>query len=81
MQVESSRLYRVKAVAESLDVSAATIYRAVESGALRAVRIGTGKGAIRIPAQAVDEYISACERAAATQAAMTSQLGTAGGVA
>jgi excisionase family DNA binding protein len=66
MQVEGTRLYRVKTVAESLDVSAATIYRAVETGALRAVRLGTGKGAVRIPGQALREYMAACERAAAT---------------
>ena len=66
MQVESTRLYRVRAVAESLDVSVATVYRAIESGALRAVRMGTGKGAVRIPGQAVREYVAACERTAAT---------------
>jgi hypothetical protein len=37
----------------------------VESGALRAVRLGTGKGAVRIPGDAITAYISACERAAA----------------
>jgi excisionase family DNA binding protein len=68
MQVESTRLYRVRAVAEALDVSVATIYRAVESGALRAVRMGTGKGAVRIPGQAVRDYLAACESAAATAA-------------
>jgi excisionase family DNA binding protein len=68
MQVESTRLYRVRAVAEALDVSVATIYRAVESGALRAVRMGTGKGAVRIPGQAIGEYLAACESAAATAA-------------
>jgi excisionase family DNA binding protein len=51
-----------------LDVSLATIYRAVESGALRAIRIGTGKGAVRIPGQAVEDYLAACELAAATRA-------------
>ena len=66
MQVEPTRLYRVKSVAESLDVSVATIYRAVETGALRAVRVGTGKGAVRIPGQALADYMAACERAAAT---------------
>jgi len=65
MPVERSRLYRVKAVAESLDVSVATIYRAVESGALRAVRLGTGKGAVRVPGEAITAYITACQRAAA----------------
>lgn len=66
MQIEDTRLYRVKAVAEALDVSAATIYRAVESGALRASRLGTGKGAVRISGDAIKEYMAACEQAAAT---------------
>ncbi|WP_233594870.1 helix-turn-helix domain-containing protein [Amycolatopsis sp. WAC 04169] len=67
MQVERTRLYRVQAVAEACDVSAATIYRAVESGALRAKRMGTGKGAIRISGEAIEEYLAACESAAATR--------------
>lgn len=66
MQFEPTRWYRVRPVAEALDVSVATIYRAVESGDLRAVRIGQGKGAVRIPGDAAAAYIAACERAAAT---------------
>ena len=64
MQFERTQIYRVKAVAKTLDVSVATIYRAVESGALRAQRLGTGKGAVRIPGDALLEYMAACERAA-----------------
>jgi excisionase family DNA binding protein len=66
MQVEGTRLYRVKAVAQALDVSVNTIYRAVDSGALRAVRVGTGtgRGAVRIPGDAITAYMAACERAA-----------------
>lgn len=66
MQFEPTRWYRVRPVAEALDVSVATIYRAVESGDLRAVRIGRGKGAVRIPGDAASAYIAACERAAPT---------------
>lgn len=66
MQVETTRLYRVRAVAELLDISVATIYRAVDTGALRAVRLGVGKGAVRIPGVAIEEYVAVCERAAAT---------------
>lgn len=65
MQGEGSRLYRVRAVAELLDVSAATVYRAIESGQLRALRIGVGRGAVRVPESAVAEYLQACEQAAA----------------
>lgn len=64
MQVERTRLYRVRAVAELLDVSVATVYRAVESRSLRALRIGTGGGAVRVPGSAIAEYVEACERGA-----------------
>ena len=74
MQFDANRWYRVKVVAGGLDVSVATIYRAVESGALSAVRMGTGKGAVRVSGQAVLDYVAACERAAATSAAHGSVL-------
>ncbi|WP_246271849.1 helix-turn-helix transcriptional regulator [Amycolatopsis acididurans] len=67
MQIERTRLYRVRTVAESFDVSVATIYRAVESGALRAIRLGKGKGAVRIPGDAIEEYLTACQSAAVTR--------------
>ena len=44
MQVESTRMYRVREVAEHCDVSVTTIYRAIESGQLDALKLGTGKG-------------------------------------
>jgi excisionase family DNA binding protein len=85
MQFERTQIYRVKVVANTLDVSVATIYRAVESGALRAHRLGTGKGAVRIPGDALLDYIAACERAAmkdrATEAANNSDTANLGGVA
>jgi excisionase family DNA binding protein len=71
MHVEGTQLYRVRTVATGLDVSVATIYRAVESGALRAIRIGTGKGAVRIFGDALIEYFAECERAAATRSTTT----------
>ncbi|GAA2665185.1 DNA binding domain-containing protein, excisionase family [Actinosynnema pretiosum] len=58
------QMYRVKAVAEMFDVSVATIYRAIEAGTLRALKVGTGKGAMRIPHDAVAEYVKSCEQAA-----------------
>lgn len=64
MQVEGTRLYRVKAVAEMFDVSVATIYRAVESGALDALKVGSGKGAIRVPGHGITAYWEACSEAA-----------------
>lgn len=66
MQVEVTRMYRVKAVANMLDVSLATIYRAVESGKLEAVRMGEGAGALRISGQAITNYVAACTLPVAT---------------
>jgi excisionase family DNA binding protein len=53
-------------VATVLDVSVATIYRAVKTGRLRAERIGTGTGAVRILGEAIATYRAECERAAVT---------------
>ena len=64
MQVEGTRAYRVKAVAEMLDVSPATIYRAIESGRLDAYKVGTGNGALRIPGRALRLYLNECGQAA-----------------
>ncbi len=61
MQVEATRLYRVKAVAEMLAVSPATVYRAVESGRLAALRFGAGKGGLRISGEALNAYLAACQ--------------------
>jgi excisionase family DNA binding protein len=80
MHIERTQIYRVKTVAEALDVSVATIYRAVESGALRAQRLGTGRGAVRIPGDAVLDYISACERAAPRAARLAQPVIGGGGV-
>lgn len=66
MQNQVTRMYRVSAVAEMLDVSPATIYRAIESGSLTALKVGTGKGALRIPAEAVTAYVEQCQAAAAS---------------
>lgn len=54
-------MHRVVAVARLLDVHVSTIYRLVESGALKSIRVG---GSIRIPAAALDAYLAACEQAA-----------------
>jgi excisionase family DNA binding protein len=53
MQVERTRLYRVRDVAEHFDVSVATIYRAIESGQLTALKLGTGTGTFRVTGVAV----------------------------
>lgn len=64
MRDQGSRMFRVKAVAEMLDVSTMTIYRAIESGKLEALKIGTGKGTLRIPEYALVAYKKACAQAA-----------------
>lgn len=59
MQVNatSTQMFRVKAVAGILDVHISTVYRLIESKHLGSVRIGFGKGAIRIPEQALNDYL------------------------
>ncbi|GAA0509603.1 hypothetical protein GCM10009545_09630 [Saccharopolyspora thermophila] len=64
MQFERNRMYRVKAVAEMFDVSVNTIYRAIESGELDALKLGTGKGTLRIPGWALNAYVEKCSQAA-----------------
>ncbi len=64
MQVDSTRLYRVRDVAEHFDVSVATIYRAIESGHLKALKLGTGTGTFRVTGAAIRAYAEACIRAA-----------------
>jgi excisionase family DNA binding protein len=51
-------------VAEHFDVSVATIYRAIESGQLTALKLGTGTGTFRVTGAAVAAYAEACVRAA-----------------
>lgn len=64
MQVDDTRLYRVKAVAEHFDVSVATIYRAIESGQLDALKLGTGRGTLRVPGYALRAFAEECAEAA-----------------
>jgi excisionase family DNA binding protein len=70
MSDQPPRMFRVKAVAEMLDVSKATVYRAIESGELRALKVGTGKGALRVPEDAFAEYKARCEQAAVSTSAL-----------
>ena len=61
MQIDRTRMYRVKAVAAMADVSVSTVYRAIDNGALDALRIGT---AVRVPGAALVTWIKKCEEAA-----------------
>ncbi|BCJ28288.1 helix-turn-helix domain-containing protein [Actinocatenispora sera] len=57
--VPAVRPYRVKQVAELLDVHPATVYRAIESGRLAALRVGAGRGGLRITRQAFEAFLAA----------------------
>ena len=69
MQVEATRMYRVSEVAEHFKVSVATIYRAIESGQLDALKLGTGRGTLRVTGAAVLAFAQACAPASAAVAA------------
>jgi len=56
----ATRVYRVKAVAEMFDVSVATIYRAIETGQLNALKLGIGRGTIRVPQAALEAFARSC---------------------
>ena len=60
MQVEGTRLYRVRDVAGHFEVSVATIYRAIQSGQLRALQLGTGTGTLWVTGAAVLSYPESC---------------------
>jgi excisionase family DNA binding protein len=47
---------RVKEVAARLEVSSATVYGLVAAGKLRCVRVGLGRGVIRISEEQLAEY-------------------------
>lgn len=67
---EIRKPYRVADVARILDVHQSTIYRDIESGRLRALRVGVGKGALRILPDALDAYLALLEvRAVTTEVA------------
>ena len=57
MQVDRTRVYKVSAVAEALDLSRSTVYRAIESGELDALRIGKS---VRIPGTALAAWLDKC---------------------
>ena len=51
------RPLRVKEVADFLDVHVATVYREIEAGRLHALRVGAGRGTLRIPRPSLDAYL------------------------
>lgn len=74
MQVDRMRMYRVSAVAEMLDISPSTVYRAIEAGALEALRIG---GAVRVPGAALTVWLERCAQAGDGHPVLTEQGGAA----
>lgn len=50
--------FRVSEVADMLDVHPVTIYRDIEAGRLRALRVGSKKGALRILPPDLDAYVA-----------------------
>ena len=62
MQIDDTRMYRVKDVAGLVDVDVSTIHRAIRSGELGAYRVG--RGALRIPGGVLSAYLDRCAQAA-----------------
>jgi excisionase family DNA binding protein len=62
MQIDATRMYRVKDVAGLVDVDVSTIHRAIHSGELGAYRVG--RGALRIPGHVLSAYLDRCAQAA-----------------
>jgi excisionase family DNA binding protein len=58
------RNFRVAEVAARFDVNATTVYREIKAGRLKAVRIGAGRGTVRVPAEALAEYEASIAAAA-----------------
>lgn len=56
----------VKQIAEYLAVSETVIYRLIDSGTLKAHRIGVGRGTIRVSDDQLQEYLSSVETKAAS---------------
>jgi excisionase family DNA binding protein len=53
--------YRVADVAAMLDVHPVTVYRDIDAGRLKALRVGSGKGALRIMPDALAAYFALLE--------------------
>ncbi len=64
MQVQSTRMYRVGKAAGHFHVSAATIYRAMESGQLDTGKRGNGTGTLRVTGAATVAHPAICAQAA-----------------
>ena len=61
--------YRVAEVAALLDVHPVTVYRDIDAGRLKALRVGSGKGALRVLPEALDAYLALLEVRAVAEVA------------
>ncbi|MBM4093525.1 MAG: helix-turn-helix domain-containing protein [Planctomycetes bacterium] len=58
---QSPEFLSVQQTAEQLSVSVALVYRLVADGAIEHVRIGVGRGTIRIHAEELKRYLASRE--------------------
>jgi excisionase family DNA binding protein len=63
--------FRVAEVAARFGVNETTVYRQIKAGRLKAIRIGTGRGTVRVPAEALAEYEESITAAAVESADLT----------
>lgn len=52
------KLFRVQEAAQKLEVSGRTVYELCATNRLRHLRIGVRRGTIRIPEDAIQEYLA-----------------------
>ncbi len=74
MHVDRTRMYRVSTLATLMDVSPSTIYRAIESGALDALRIGTS---LRVPGGEFLAWQERCKQASCERRVLAGQSAAA----
>lgn len=65
---EGDEMLLVSEVAAQIRVTKTTIHRLIDAGELPALRVGLGRGAIRIRRTAWEAYLVACEEAAKSTA-------------
>ncbi len=59
--IEQEPMLTVAEIAAQLRVSKWTVYRLIEDGALKAIRVGRGKGSIRVFESAYKDYVAQCQ--------------------
>jgi excisionase family DNA binding protein len=63
------KYFRVAEVAALFEIDETTVCRQIKAGRLKAIRIGSGRGTIRIPAAAVIEYEASITASAVAEVA------------